>query len=1015
MSDDGVTPVFGYEDLWFVKLISATDKNPLEKWGGYSQEDYAGAENVYNHEQVVESDHEYWGIVGIQGDRSLLIFDLDVHKASDGFDPDSVEIPDNTTIARSQNGGLHCYFVTDHDRGAGKESAFEMQYDLGWDIDIRGSYVSHHVVAPADIPGVGGKYAIVNDAPMLTVFDPADAAERVRYLGDGESEKAHGEALLTHRAGGGYGGSIAVDRDVEPPAEMPTCYHRGLQIRAANPDDPNVNTHKVNTLTALCGLAAGYSINEMVQHFCEEFAPGANADERQTRYQLETMARKMDRDNLAPPSIRTLREYGILEADEGCDCQIDYHGDRASESRDHVAVLPPAVRELTSATTGWDWRHAARDGQRDLTIDDARDRTTAAIADAYERFDHSLVEALPTMGKSYGAVKAAAETGEQISFLTGRGHKEQYQQIREWCDEHGLDHYTLPSFTRDCETANGEHGREWADRVRSWYHRGATPKEIHKAAEYVLGHPLPCHEHGCTYSAKWDFDPDDYDVLIGHYTHAHQSKVTSGRAVVIDEFPGGAYETELGFELQGAVSCWLAKTAGVPFEDYTDLIENRDDQARRADALLWFENRGTDVDQGHVFDDPKAHASAPLAVFTLLAGEDLGNGVEKASVGDGGQSVFDRERGVMTVLRPPELDYARSVVALDGTPTREMWDLALGTRFNHRQVLAETERAEYIENALNVNLVRTTDAVKPYNSADHVTSDQDGALLEAIRERHGRPASVITTATAEGEYDADGVLDNGLIEETKHFGNVLGSNEFDDTRVGAVIGSNHYGDQFLKKWGAYSGKVVERNDEKGAALSYGAFGDRILAHMRDHETLQAALRFGRDGNGAVVYVHTDTLPEWVPVAGVGRVIRTRARGERQLLDALGESGWTDWRTADLAEHSDVSLSERQIRTHLHRLAEEGHLDVSVENGGYVWRDDGLHRIGDHGEVELDAIDLDELGEHEAAEVARSSSYTWSFRSSPGDPSDPVDSSDSLTSSQPTVDETGVSSGNPPPR
>ena len=69
------------------------------------------------------------------------------------------------------------------------------------------------------------------------------------------------------------------------------------------------------------------------------------------------------------------------------------------------------------------------------------------------------------MGKSYGAVKAAADTGEQLTVLTDRGHKEQYQQFREWCDEHGLDYYTLPIFTRDCDTANGEHGAEWADTV----------------------------------------------------------------------------------------------------------------------------------------------------------------------------------------------------------------------------------------------------------------------------------------------------------------------------------------------------------------------------------------------------------------------------------------------------------------------------------------------------------------------------------------------------------------------
>ncbi|WP_459883088.1 hypothetical protein, partial [Halorubrum gandharaense] len=560
-------------------------------------------------------------------------------------------------------------------------------------------------------------------------------------------------------------------------------------------------------------------------------------------------------------------------------------GNLAAGEREHTAVLPAAVRDLTTAASGWDWKHVGRTDDT-LTVEDARERTVDAIADAYTSGDRVLVEALPTMGKSYGAVKAAADTGEQVTVLTGRGHKEQYQQFREWCDEHGLDYYTLPSFTRDCDTANGEHGEEWADTVRGWYNRGATPKEIHKSAEYVLDRPLPCQEHEgqrCPYASKWEFDPDEYDVLIGHYNHAHKPKVAAGRTVVFDEFPD-AYETLLGPELQGAVSYWLEATDGVPFDSYTDLVENRSDESRRADALLWFDEHGVEPDETHVFDDASAHAAAPLAVFTLLASDDLGNGFERAELEDVGLGVFDRARGGVSVLQAPALEYASGVVALDGTPTKRMWELALGERLNHRPVLQGDERAEYVRDALNLNLVRTTEYVKPYNSADHVNTEQDAALLEGIAEKHGERPSVITTTTAEHEYDAEDVLEH--VDETKHYGNVLGSNEFDDTRLGAVIGSNHYGDHYIKKWGAYAGEAVDRGEEKGAGLSYSGFGDDVLQHMREHDTLQAAMRFGRDGNGAVVYVHTDTLPEWVPLAGEGRVVSTWSDGMRDVVEAL---------------------------------------------------------------------------------------------------------------------------------
>ncbi|MFW6434876.1 MAG: hypothetical protein ACOCY1_00700 [Halovenus sp.] len=685
--------------------------------------------------------------------------------------------------------------------------------------------------------------------------------------------------------------------------------------------------------------------------------------------------------------------------------------DRDPDTREEIAVLPESDA-LQETTSGWDWRHAAQGDTRSLTIADARERTVETIADAYERGDRVLIEALPTMGKSYGSTAAAGITDEPVSILTGRGRKEQYDQFKEWCQEHDLKYYTLPAFTRDCDTANGEHGQEWADRVRDWYNRGATPKQIHKFAEDVLGRPLPCQEqegHRCPYAAKWDFDPDDYDVLIGHYSHAYKSKVTSGRTVVFDEFPD-AYETRLGHTLQGAVSYWLASTDGVPFEDYTDLLEHRDDQQRRADALLWFDEHGVKTDEISVFDDGGAHAAAPLAVFTILASEDLGNGFEQADIDDVGTGVRNRKTDEIAILRPPDLEYASGVVALDGTPTKRLWELALGERLNHRQVLQDDERGAYIQEALNLNLVRTTEYIKPYNTAENVWVDQDAALLEQIRETHGERPSLITTSTAEHEYDAAGVLE--LVDETKHYGNILGSNEFKETRLGAVIGSNHFGDGFIKKWGAFAGEAVERNGEKGAALSYGPFGDAVLTHMREHETLQAAMRFGRDGNGAVVYVHTDTLPEWAPIAGEGRVVTTWSDGMKSVLQALEDLDMAT--TAEVVAHPDVDLSRQQVFEHLERLRDQGVLDREQDPDDgrrFRWSDAGVHRVNEHGEVELEPIDLADLGPDEVRQLARSTIYTWEFTNLAPSETDSVSREDSGVADQPR---TAANGGDPPP-
>jgi hypothetical protein len=665
----------------------------------------------------------------------------------------------------------------------------------------------------------------------------------------------------------------------------------------------------------------------------------------------------------------------------------EYDGPTADAEAKHTAVLPPAVRDLSTATSGWDWKHAARTDYT-LTVDDARQRTTDAIADAYESYDQVLVEALPTMGKSYGAVKAAADTGEAVTILTGRGRKEQYQQFKDWAAEHDLDVYTLPAFTHDCDTANGEHGEEWAETVRDWYHRGATPKEIHKSAEYVTGEPLPCQQYDgqrCPYASKWDFDPDDFDVLIGHYAHAHKSKVTKSRTVVFDEFTD-AYESTLT-AMQGAVSYWLSTVDALPYDDYTDLLGHRSDEQRRAEALAWFDQHGVEPDETPVFDEPTAHADAPLAVYAILAGEGLGNGFERATFDDDAVTVFNRDSGAVTVLRPPDLGYTSGIVALDGTPTKKMWELSLGERLTHRPVLQDGERTEYIREALNLNFVRSSDYIKSYNSPDHVAVEKDATLLETIADEHGQAPALITTSTAKAEYDDAGVLD--LVDDTKHYGDILGSNEFADTRLGAVIGSNHYGDGFIKKWGAYDGSAVERNGEKGKALSYGSFGDDVLRHMREHDTLQAAMRFGRDGNGAVVYVHTDTLPEWVPLAGEAQVVSTWSDGMKQVVDALADLG--DGTTADLAAHPAVDLSDRQVRGHLDTLRQRGvvHRERDTDDGRrLVWREAGIDRLGTYGEADLnsseefdppDVSDLESCGS-----TAYEDTYTWEFRKHPSD-------------------------------
>lgn len=640
----------------------------------------------------------------------------------------------------------------------------------------------------------------------------------------------------------------------------------------------------------------------------------------------------------------------------------------------HVPVLPPHVEpKEPEASPSHDCprrKEASCDGE--LTIDETRNRCQAAIQRAIRHGEPTLIEALPTLGKSYGSVLAAAKTEEPVTILTCRGQKEQYAQFEAWADELDLDCLRLPNFFRACPSAPADTpSTDLEERISDLYRRGASGKQIHERANEVLGHPLPCEEEGdCPYLSAWNFEQDEYDILLGHYTHAHHPLAIEDRTVILDEFPGEAYERTLDENLQEAVTHFLRSYDDIAFRDFTDLLEHRDDPERRESALAWFE----EADDGYieeVFESDVAHAMAPYAVYTILEATDLGNGWEYAWPVGADEYAFDRtglyhrEEGTVYLLEAPSFESARNVIALDGTPTPEMWFHALVLEMDVRQVLSPTERRTYLRDVLDHAYIRTTEYVKPYNGSG-VNVEQDAALLEAISERHDGPLGLLTTLTAEEQYEEHGVLDT--VAATKHYGNLLGSNTFEDWRVGVVIGANHFGDDFVEKWSAYAFHRAER-DGKGRELSYGEFGDKVRRHMLDHETLQAVMRFGRDGRGATVYVHTNTLPEWVPVTDEARIIKAWSRGTRDVIKVAAELEF--WRTSDLAQHPDIDIGERQIRNILHDLTDQGYVDVSREGRGYRWQNIGLSGALD------DTLTVDTV-----PEIEPTSMYRWEFRNRP---------------------------------
>jgi hypothetical protein len=593
---------------------------------------------------------------------------------------------------------------------------------------------------------------------------------------------------------------------------------------------------------------------------------------------------------------------------------------------------------------------------QDLTKESVRNRTQATIQWALLEQENALIIGEPSSGKSRGTIKAVATTGKPISVLTGRGLKEQYGQFQGWCEEDDLVYKILPSFTRDCETAKGEHGSEWKDRVMELYDRGAKAREIH---DYFQGKNsiLPCqHDGECSYLKKWDFDPYEYDVLIGHYSHAHLPFILQNRTLVIDEFPD-AYETK--FENPAPiVTPFLESHEDLPFSEFTELLEKRNNESRRTAALDWLERNNLKTASEKIFENDDAHRSAPAIVYTVLAHEKLGNGWGRVSLPgttsadsgielpNGHVGVFNRDDHVIHLLQPPNLLPARNVIGLDGTPTPIMWELTLNTYLEPRRVLSADERRTYLRDAMRYRFIQTTESIKPYHGHS-VNVAQDTALLEAIQRRHDEKPALITSSRAINEYEESKKEPLRYVSDYSIYGNVLGSGKFENQHLGAVIGSRHYGDGFIKKWGAYAANAIDRNDGKGVELSYGEFGDKVLQHMREHSTLQAVLRFGRDGKGTTVYIDTNTLPDWVPIENEMQVYSI-PDGMKGVVDAI--SDMTEGRTTEITNHPSVGVGRRQVRKLLTKLHNTGYVKCRREGRGFLWSDAGVDRLPDHGSL-----------------------------------------------------------------
>ncbi|MBV0924604.1 hypothetical protein KTS45_10380 [Halomicroarcula limicola] len=574
---------------------------------------------------------------------------------------------------------------------------------------------------------------------------------------------------------------------------------------------------------------------------------------------------------------------------------------------------------------------------QNLTLEQIRFRLGDVIRKAFKHPQTALIEALPASGKSYGVLKWAAETGNQITVFAPR--HELMDEYKNWCAEDDLDLSVarLASFHRDCESVSldekGNPADELTEKLLSIYRQGIKGETIHQKASKLLGEQLPCLEHGeCPYIEGINIDPESYDVLLGHYLHAHQTDWTEERYVAIDEFPGDAFVQEYTGKVPPAVTAYVEEEDLLPFRDYEELLERQSEFQEEVE--LWKQEVWSHYDSNHVLKskNSSAHALGPLMTLANLEKERLDNRWRHADLGNGKVAARNTEHE-WSFLLPPNLGEAESVVALDGTPVLELWELVMGTEIERFPLLDDGDRQVYLEDVLGLEIVQTTENWNAYQGGDGVSPTVDIPVVEKLNDLHDSTPGVITSKEGLKQYEGRGL--NSLASRTENYGNLKGSNSFGTTRLGIVLGNPHPGDDVVKKWGALAGYSVERHEgTSGKDTDYGYFGNRVMEALIRNEVLQAVMRFGRkevEGEkGATVYVHTSALPDWVePEKRIVSVDSwmTQKDGMKQVIEAIREldkRDIRDWKTGDVADR--VSIHARYTREHLKNLVEQGYLE-----------------------------------------------------------------------------------------
>lgn len=555
-----------------------------------------------------------------------------------------------------------------------------------------------------------------------------------------------------------------------------------------------------------------------------------------------------------------------------------------------------------------------------------------------------IFKGAPGVGKTTSLFKVSYKKTEPTTYLAAR--TDMYNAAKQKALEAGFDEdeiAVVPSPFQTCPTFLGAHGNQIQTEYKHLYSMGLGAAYLHNSTSIET----PCHHDtvDCPYMTQRIEDPNEYNVIIGHYKHALNETLIENRLTFVDEFaeddavttftkPGLDDHTRIGKAFDG----YFDYADFLPWRSFgefiiklsRDDIDNLSEHAGNidthpdggdTDGLIVSEQELLEMDP-----DERFHKKAPAIIFGLLMAEDLGNEWHSWQSSSAYASEFSELSEDLVIVRndpnnldhleiymlePTDLGAASQVIGLDGTARKPMWDTIFKQDFAIEEFIGNDQMLKYVQDVQGMDLWKSTEAARPYSSARDLYADTDAATIQYTSLVLDDPVVITAKKAARQlekkiprvfEEDVRPVtIKSHRGEEERNvmnFASVRSNNEAAGTEAICILGSPHPGDDVLERWGALMGVGIQRvKGTQGTNVQYQPdVGQDIYGHFVLDKIEQSIMRGRRgdvDDTGSTVVIGTGCRPEWVDIDVELNIVEDspfRSEGRRTLIRYLAKKG-----------------------------------------------------------------------------------------------------------------------------